>query len=299
MSKSTKNFNFTFWGIIVSSFGVFGAIATVFTVPEFRCSIGLLADTCTPLLKEVELITQTETGEALAGVKVQFIAKGAPETQHSDDNGYVKAKISSKGDVRVNLSISGYPTQDFNINLANDQNTVRTIRFSKSGQPKVASLPALPPVIPLIPSPPTSPTRLTSGSATYEDNFIRAKLIGSSFSQSGTISSLQTSLSIENKTTQDLLLANEVGGVKVISDLGETSGCEYSGLNGVIGAPSNPSYYSRLNPNQKVTVSLTKCTNLTASSKANNFSINMPLVRLNNDQPTQFILDISGVPLKR
>jgi hypothetical protein len=185
------------------------------------------------------------------------------------------------------------------INLANDQNTVRTIRFSKSGQPKVTSLPTLPPVIPLTPSPPTSPTRPTSGSATYEDNFIKAKLLGASFSQSGTRSSLQTSLIIENKTTQDLLLANEVGGVKVISDLGETSGCEYSGLNSVIGSPSNPSYYSRLNPNQKVTVSLTKCTDLTASSKANSFSINMPLVRLNNDQPTQFILDISGIPLKR
>jgi hypothetical protein len=114
MSKSTKNFNFVLWGFLAT---LVGTIATVFTVPEFRCSTGLLADTCTPLLKEVELITQTEVGEALAGVKVQVIAKGAPETQYSDTNGYVKAKISSKGDVRVNLSISGYPTQDFNINV--------------------------------------------------------------------------------------------------------------------------------------------------------------------------------------
>jgi CarboxypepD_reg-like domain len=142
MSQKTRKFNFTLWGFIVA---LVGSVATVLTVPEFRCSIGLLADTCAVSQKEVDLITQSETGEALAGVKVQVIARGAPENQYTDSNGYAKVNISNKGDVRVNLSKSGYPTQDFNINLANDQNTVRIIRLAKSGQPEVSSLPTTPP----------------------------------------------------------------------------------------------------------------------------------------------------------
>ncbi|WP_404790497.1 LCCL domain-containing protein [Altericista sp. CCNU0014] len=150
MSQFNKNFNYVKWGFILASVGT---IATVLTVPEFRCGIGLLSDTCSILQKEVELITQTETGEALAGVKLQVISKGAPENQYTDSNGYVKVSIASRGDVRVNLSKSGYPTQDFFVNLANDQNTVRLIRFSQSGQPEVISAPTIPSTPPTSPSP--------------------------------------------------------------------------------------------------------------------------------------------------
>jgi CarboxypepD_reg-like domain len=142
MSQKAKKFNFALWSLIIA---LVGSVATVLTVPEIRCSIGLLADTCAVSQKEVDLITQSETGEPLAGVKVQVIARGAPENQYTDSNGYAKANISNKGDVRVNLSKSGYPTQDFNINLANDQNTVKIIRLAKSGQPEVSSLPITPP----------------------------------------------------------------------------------------------------------------------------------------------------------
>jgi hypothetical protein len=143
MSQIKRKFNYGKWTFLVA---LIGCIAAVLVVPELRCSIGLLSDTCSTQQKEVELITQTETGEALAGVKVQVIAKGAPENRHSDSNGYSKVKISSEGDVHVNLSKQGYPSQDFNINLKNDQNTVRTIRFSKSGQPEVSSRPTNPSV---------------------------------------------------------------------------------------------------------------------------------------------------------
>jgi hypothetical protein len=145
MSQKKINFNYVKWGFIVA---LVGTIGTVLTVPEIRCSIGLLADTCAIVQKEVDFITQSETGKALAGVTVQVIAIGAPEIQYTDSNGYVKAKIASRGDVRINLSKSGYPVQDFNINLANDQNTVRIIRFATSGQPDVSSVPTIPPVPP-------------------------------------------------------------------------------------------------------------------------------------------------------
>ncbi len=146
MSQRNKMFNYKKWGLIVA---LVGSVATVLTVPEIRCSIGLLANTCAATQKEVELVTQAETGEALAGVKVQVVAMGAPENQYTDSNGYAKVNISSRGDVRVNLSKSGYPVQDFNINLANDQNIVRTVRFTKSGQPEVISLPTIPAIAPI------------------------------------------------------------------------------------------------------------------------------------------------------
>jgi hypothetical protein len=87
MSQAKKGFDYLKWGFIVTTIG---SIGTVLAVPEIRKIIGFGGDISAPLQKEVELITQTETGEALAGVKVQFIAKGAPENQYTDSNGYAK-----------------------------------------------------------------------------------------------------------------------------------------------------------------------------------------------------------------
>jgi hypothetical protein len=148
MSQVKKKFNYVKWGFIVATIGTIG---TVLAVPEIRKVIGFGGDTSASSQKEVELITQTETGEALAGVRVQFIAKGAPENQYTDSNGYAKVKIASVGDVRINLTKTGYPVQDFNINLANDRDTTRTIRLTKTGQPEVRSSTATPPVsIPVV-----------------------------------------------------------------------------------------------------------------------------------------------------
>jgi hypothetical protein len=136
MSQVKRKFNYVKWSLVVA---VIGAIGTVLTVPEIRKITGLSTDNSASSQKEVRIVIQTETGEALAGVKVQFIAKGAPENQYTDSNGYAKVKIASVGDVRINLSKGGYPVQDFIINLANDQDTERTIRLSKTGQPEVKS----------------------------------------------------------------------------------------------------------------------------------------------------------------
>jgi hypothetical protein len=56
MSTGTKTFNYVKWGFIVA---LVGSVATVLTVPEVRCRIGLLSDTCAISQKEVELITQS------------------------------------------------------------------------------------------------------------------------------------------------------------------------------------------------------------------------------------------------
>ena len=139
--KKTK----TKWFLILTLMGTLiaagGVMATLITVPEFRCF--LLGWGCPPELPEfadVELNTRTESGELLGGVDVTvFGSSGAPETTQTDDNGYAKVTIATKGEVKVNLSKSGYPDQNFTINLQNEQGTVRTIRFRPSGKPEVSS----------------------------------------------------------------------------------------------------------------------------------------------------------------
>ncbi len=142
-TKANK-FNYVKWGFITA---LVGSIAAVLSIPqELKCSMGLgfIANGCPMLQQDVKIITQAETGESLAGVKVQVISTGAPENQLTDSNGYATVKIANKGEVRINLSKSGYPIQDFTINLTNDQNTVRIIRLAKSGQPDVSSVPTPP-----------------------------------------------------------------------------------------------------------------------------------------------------------
>lgn len=137
-SQNKQKFNFTKWGFILgTSVAVIGSVATLATVPELRCSIGLKSEVCVVPKQDVELYTQKQTGEFLGGVKVQFISQGAPEVKWTDNNGYVKVKIPSKGDVVINLSKDSYPTQTFSINLENEQSTTRVIQFSQSGEPEV------------------------------------------------------------------------------------------------------------------------------------------------------------------
>jgi hypothetical protein len=146
---SARSFNYVKWSFIVA---LAGSIAAVIAIPGLREFVCGLSNICPVQQKEVELITKSEGGEPLADVQVQFIGIGAPETKSTDSNGYVKANISNKGDVNVGLNKSGYPAQNFTINLANDQNTVRVIRLTKLGQPSVTSfstisaVPSSPPV---------------------------------------------------------------------------------------------------------------------------------------------------------
>ncbi len=144
MHNSPKKFNFTKWGFIIGTpIALIGAIAAVVVVPEIRCNVGLDSEACSKP-QDVTLVVRAETGEALPGVKVEVVAKGAPESQFTDTNGYATVKISNKGSARIFLSKQDYPNQDFNINLENDQNVVRTIQLSKSGKPNVSSAQSIP-----------------------------------------------------------------------------------------------------------------------------------------------------------
>jgi hypothetical protein len=165
---SPKKINYTKWGFLLGTpAALIGTLATIAAVPEIRCNIGLFSDSCIVPKQEIDLVTQTETGASLPNVKIQFIAKGPPEIQYTDANGYAKVKIPSKGDVRVSLSATNYPVQDLTINLATDQNVVRIIRFNQSGQPDIQAVSSVPlPSITPSPSSSLSPEASASTSPT-------------------------------------------------------------------------------------------------------------------------------------
>ncbi|PSB52726.1 hypothetical protein C7B67_06045 [filamentous cyanobacterium Phorm 6] len=161
MSQTTRTINYTKWGFILGTpIAFFALVATAATVPEFRCSIDKTAAVCSER-QNVELYTQTEEGEYLADVKIIFTAQGPPEFKYTDNSGYAKVKIPTKGDVSVNLSKTGYPTQNFTINLENEQSTPRIIRFTKSGKPIIEGSPPISPA----PAPTPTPTPTPSPSS--------------------------------------------------------------------------------------------------------------------------------------
>jgi hypothetical protein len=143
--RAGMKINYTKWGLIVA---IVGVLVTVATVPEFRRFTGLEPKSSVVQKADVEIITQTDTAEALDGVLIRFISQGAPEVQYTDSNGYAKVQIPSKGDVVVNLSKKGYPTQNFTINLENDQTRTRIVRFNQSGVPEVQPLASASPTTP-------------------------------------------------------------------------------------------------------------------------------------------------------
>lgn len=135
-----KKFNRTKWSFVVSTLIAVVALISSLTVPEIRCSLKLKSDSCAVEQQEIQLITQAETGEPLPGVKIQYIAQGAPEFQYTDDSGFARVRIPSKGDVAIILMKQGYPTQTLTIDLQNDQSKTRTVRFTQSGKPEVTPL---------------------------------------------------------------------------------------------------------------------------------------------------------------
>ncbi|WP_293338265.1 CHAT domain-containing protein [Microcoleus sp. CAWBG58] len=157
MSQPSRKFNYALWSLIIA--GV-AAIAAVAVVPDIRCFIGLKSELCVGVVpqKEVELLVLGHNGESLEGVSVRVVAQGPPEPPlRTDSNGYVTVKIASKGTARVFLQKQGYPVQNFTINLANEQNTLRTITLDPSGQPDVKIEPSVPTSTPSFP-PTQSPT---------------------------------------------------------------------------------------------------------------------------------------------
>ncbi len=163
MTKNNKKINYSLLSIVVAITGVvIAALANYKKIIEIFIPI--------PISKEVKLYSLAESGEPLAGVKVFVVGDGAPENQYTDSNGYVKLKISSQGDVRVKLSKKDCPSKDLIINLDNDQNIVREIRFDKSCQTEIRSIPISSKSSPSTPSPDSTVASTPSPNSTVIAN---------------------------------------------------------------------------------------------------------------------------------
>lgn len=253
-------------GVVLTGIGV---VATLINVPEVRCS--LLGWSCPAAFRQVELITQAETGEPLGGVEVIARGlKGAPVKAYTDDNGYVKINIESRGDVNVTLSKSGYPVQNSTINLENQQDTGIVFRFNQSGQPNVN-------VVKNLPSPsPTSPTPfnpLPASVTAIQNEFMSMQLTGISKTQSGSVS---LAFVITNKTNENLYLGLSSNYGTITDNFGQVcSGRDLQGL-AVVGSSANtPDSFTLISPNSTLTVGSSGCT---FSPNSTEFNASFPLV---------------------
>jgi hypothetical protein len=170
-------------------------------------------------------------------------------------------------------------------------------RTSQEGQTSSPNISALPPAVVASPTMPPTSTPITSPSnefPKFKNNYIEAEILGVSLNEAG---KPQISLTIENITGEDLLLATNVLYPAISSDAGESGNCFIT--NGIKNAniasnlTLNQLYYTTFEPGIKVTVNLSDC-RVNLSPKASSININMPLIGLkDNKQEPSFPLVIS------
>ncbi|NEO56276.1 MAG: carboxypeptidase-like regulatory domain-containing protein, partial [Okeania sp. SIO3B5] len=107
--------------------GIF-IVAVLLTIAVF---LGVDLPNSEPELTQVNIIVQTDSNEAIPGVNIQVISKGAPVNLYTDSNGYARVEIPSRGDVDVVLSKDGYERKKETIDLAVDPNRNRIFRLNK------------------------------------------------------------------------------------------------------------------------------------------------------------------------
>lgn len=121
------------WGFVVASIIIpVVAIVVGFTNKEIRCFFRLDSEeACQSNYIDVDLIVQTYQFAPLKDVEVRFITKGAPEVRSTDNNGYSRLRIPSRGDAEIILSKNGFETLRQIINLGNDSNRTRTYQLKQ------------------------------------------------------------------------------------------------------------------------------------------------------------------------
>jgi hypothetical protein len=161
--NNSRKFQVTAAAIITTITGILGFY---FTYPKPFCQLGItFLNSCPASTQEIQFVVRDNGEKPLVGVSIIFIGKNAPEKVLTDDNGYVKLKIASDGDIKVNLSKEGYVTQNFTLNL-DDLNRVKIIDFQESGKPKVIATSEVPPILPVIAASPIANPIATSSTTT-------------------------------------------------------------------------------------------------------------------------------------
>jgi hypothetical protein len=136
-----------------------------------------------------------------------------------------------------------------------------------------------------------------SGSTIYEDPNMRVTATGASFDRSNFA---QVSLILENKSGKDLFLAAEFRASRVISDSGETSECQVSGIKDgywISTKEPKPLQFSRIKSKAKISVSVSNCQQLTSASKPVSVGVSLPLLMLENEEATNVTVSLTGIPI--
>ncbi|MGK7881150.1 MAG: hypothetical protein AB4060_13760 [Crocosphaera sp.] len=266
------------WFLILTIIGTVltggGVLVGLINIPEFRCFLlNLSCPTESITQKEVELSTRTDSGELLGAVKVAVSgSSGPPEVTYTDDNGYAIVNIPSKGNVDVVLTKSGYPTQNFTINLENEQELVRIIRMTQSGQPEVIASSKTPSVDTWEPTASPPDDRIITA---VENQFMKMQISGISKNQRGRI---MLGFVITNKTNEDLYLAvnRDRNGGTITDNFGQTcNGRSLQGLAWVGSSANEPDDFTQISPGSTITVGQTDCEFPTSTE----FNASFPLVR--------------------
>lgn len=130
----------------------------------------------------------------------------------------------------------------------------------------------------------------------YEDDLIRAKGLSASF-----VDDIATvNVLIENKSKKDIFLAQTYStSIVITSDSGQSTTCYSRGIKqGVMATSKDPSYFSRLKPRGRITISATDCRGLN-SSVTKNVSFNIDLIMWEKEQNSQLTLSLTGIPIKK
>jgi hypothetical protein len=140
---------------------------------------------------------------------------------------------------------------------------------------------------------------------TYEDSYVKATGMPSSL---GIHNSNDTVIPVklENITNTDLYVAHDSSeNVIAVANTGESSApCDVNSIQIIRNFSSSNNIvdklaYSRITPHQKLTLDI-RCSVLVASTeKANFFNINIPLIRLENDKPARFTVNLEAIPISR
>jgi hypothetical protein len=139
----------------------------------------------------------------------------------------------------------------------------------------------------------------------YADHYILAYGMTSSVHNKG--QSTVVPVRIENKLPADVLIAYDSEGTTTItSDTGETNGnaggCNVGGIRGIhvsnLTKPFDPLQFSGVAAGASLTLQV-GCFLATADeTKVNFVNVNIPLVRLDQDGPKRFTLNLDGIPVR-
>jgi hypothetical protein len=322
------------WVLLGVAGGIAGLLLLTLAIPKVQCELGLSVNACVADGKDMELYLQTESGQPLAGVNVEWNASARKLNQLTNEDGLIKIRIPATGDTKLTFTATGYPEQVVAVNFARDPKPIRVIRLVPTGIPQVRSMTTLPnvivvapsagpttispeissatpvatPSIATSPSPASSPrapqptTETTPPAASfpiYNDGQLRAGVTRASLDLARVPN---INLTLRNTSSQTILMAITEQ-PSLSTERTSTDECKVQGLPTLTNLPSdpnqaNPASFYRLPAGGEVKLSL-RCTgSFTADTSINRFDLILPITMLAAAQYQPVRVNLNDIPVK-